>query len=215
MSRMRSLHAAAVLLFVLALGLTARAFAAGENSSGLPDEGLARRALEDYERAEKELNDLERAFKDQRVKGRLTLKEKEDLFRDEERKQAPKREEDLARRRTLETILDALGSSEVQRIADYQAEIDQLKAREAERNKQIAALRKDVVQAEEELQLLERQQVIQRRKVLAKLQMAEARMALSQGIGSTTKTLENRLDALEEKIDRLLRDMDQLRRRGK
>src|SRR5262245_61493766 len=107
-----------VVLFVgLATGLVPPSFVTGGNPSGLPDEGLDRRALEDYERAERELNDLERVFKDQRVKARLTLKEKEDLLRDEEREQAPKREKDLARRRELEDLL-AITRGSVKRITE-------------------------------------------------------------------------------------------------
>ncbi len=201
------------LMVVLLVGLTP-AFLARADTPAPSPEDQHRQALESYERAEKEWIDLEKEFKDQRVRARLAHMAKEDLLRCEEREQAPQRDKDRVELTGLEAHLDALipSPTTAPQIALLQTTIQQLKDKEAERIKRLSKLRNEWVLAEEDLRLLERQQGIQRRKALAKLERAEARLAPDPPATPTAKAIQRRLEELDEKMDRLLRVVEQLRR---
>jgi hypothetical protein len=174
-----------------------------------PMNGERARAEAEYREAESETNKMELLFKDQRVKARRELTEKEESLRAAEHAAFLIEAKTLARITQLEKTMTITlpGATEAVRARE---ELKQFRAAEAEQKVLVEKARKEVVEGEEALRLLERQQDLQRRKSNGRLDAAAAR--LWQVPSRPGADAEQRLHELEKKMDALLRELGELRR---
>jgi predicted nucleic acid-binding Zn-ribbon protein len=145
---------------------------------------------------------LERKFRDERVKARLELLEKEEAVRDAERDLEPRITKATARIKALEGDLAQLRGDIPPGAAikaDIQERIKQLKASVDEHKNKLLQLRKDVITAEEELKSLEQVQEAKRRRVLAELGIPP--------VDGRSRELEKKVDSLQRSVEELRREL--------
>ncbi len=186
----------------------------GAAATPIPDR---QHALENLQRLEKELRDAEQTFKEQRVKGRTEVLEKEERLRSTEARISAPRTKDLAELQRLEDSLKShaqfVASPKInEAMAKIQIEIDVLHKKEKEYAELLVKARKELVIAEENLRLIEQQQAHQLRRLYVKLGAAEARLEPPKEDSPRPDPSKRRIDELEAKIDLLLREMADLKR---
>ncbi len=173
--------------------------------------------LENLQRLEKELRDTEQAFKEQRVKGRTEVLEKQEWLRSTEARISARRTKESPELQKLEESLKSHAQFQPspkinEAMAKIQDEIDVLQKKENEYVELLVKARKELVIAEENLRLIEQQQAHQLRRIYAKLEAAEARLEPTKEDSPRPEPSKRRIDELEAKIDMLLREVAELRR---
>jgi hypothetical protein len=173
-----------------------------------PDE--ERKAQEEYRKAEEELKAVEQKHKQERVQARWELAERKEALRRAE-EEAGLESQAAARIRALEEVLRVADPTTNATAAKAREELTRIRAEAAAREKLVPKVRRDILDAEEALPVLERQQEIQRRKVLARLEAAEARLHPGRPVPPRLGS-EQKLHDLERKLDALTRELAELRR---
>jgi hypothetical protein len=191
--------------------------ARGGPGRGEPPAADARqKALEERQQALAEADALERAHAAERIRLRIDLLEKTEQVRRAEHGLERQRG---AEARDIERQMDMLRqtlqpgpelNAALIRLGDRLA---QLRAAEQRAAAELLAPRKAVIEAEEQLQLLDERHALQRRVALARIEAAEARLAAAEGRDARPRSAEQRLDDLERKVDQLLRELGELRRK--
>jgi hypothetical protein len=145
------------------------------------------------------LQALERQFRDERVKARNDLAEKEEALREAEGELGPPLLKSAERVRSLEKDLERIDPNGPGAVtaAKMQQEINQARAEAAGWRQKLRQLKQDVVAAEEDLRMLEKLQDAKRRRVYAELGIPEG---------------DGRPPGVGKKLDAILRELEGLRR---
>jgi hypothetical protein len=120
-----------------------------------------------------------------------------------------------ARIRKMEEVL-ADNKKDAERLAQWKDQVSALTARlrdhEERRSAELFEARLAVIQAEEEVRLVERQQAAQRARLQARVDAAHDRVRQLQDDAPPADPADRRVRGLEKKLDEVLRELAELRR---
>lgn len=191
------------------------------------EEEKLRQLKERYERlqshAEEAVHDLRRQLEDiekqnlrTRIEFRIIVAEAAEALRLAERRVASQREAEEAEVKFLQQGMDRLRADRTAEDKLREAEtrlkdiLDRNQAREANRSKEAAVLRKQHIVAEEELDMVRRNEQRQRDRIQERLKAAETRLdQISAKVAEVTT--ERPGSDLQEMLDRVLRELAELR----